>query len=244
MSNNKFSVILNGLLVPGFPKDDVVNNFAELYQIPVELLCIGKLWVLKTNVPEQMAKAYCVELKKLGAQCHAVQKTLGHDETFSDSFCGICGQSHRACLCASDKLRAEQTPIDSPVEYQLANNRATHFLQFGTATMFKRHFFALLIGLPLSGCAALVVDAGQEALYIGSELADCYGVVPQKCMLVKKNLGDEWEFFYDQITGFQYQEGYRYKLLVKSSAIEDPAQDASSIAYELIEVIEKNCVTC
>lgn len=81
-------------------------------------------------------------------------------------------------------------------------------------------------------------------MYIDSKVVDCYGIVPQKCMLVKSNLSDEWEYFYDQITGFQYQEGYSYKLLVKSTPVEDPAQDASSIEYELIEVIEKKCVTC
>lgn len=81
-------------------------------------------------------------------------------------------------------------------------------------------------------------------MYIDSELTDCYGVAAQKCMLVKNKLSDEWEFFYDQITGFQYQAGYSYKLLVKTTPLEDPAQDASSIRYELIEVVEKICTNC
>lgn len=109
--------------------------------------------------------------------------------------------------------------------------------------MIKRRLFALFVLLALSACAPIDADDSQ-IMYVGSELVDCIGVAPQKCMLVKSKMSDDWEYFYDQISGFQYQVGYSYKLLVKLTPVENPAQDASSIAYELIELIEKNCTSC
>jgi len=79
-------------------------------------------------------------------------------------------------------------------------------------------------------------------LYVGSELVDCIGVAPQKCMLIKKNLDSEWEYFYDQIDGFEFQSGYEYKLKIKVKEIKNPPVDSSSLAYSLVEVLEKNIV--
>lgn len=109
--------------------------------------------------------------------------------------------------------------------------------------MITRHLFALFVLLTLSACAPIDADDSQ-IMYVGNKLVDCTGVAPQKCMLVKTKVSDDWEYFYDQISGFQYQIGYSYTLLVKLKPVENPAQDASSIAYELIELIEKNCTSC
>jgi hypothetical protein len=97
----------------------------------------------------------------------------------------------------------------------------------------------LLAMFILSACQNDLAKAG-EILYVDSKLVDCVGVVPQKCMLVRSNEGDRWEFFYDQISGFQYEAGHSYKLLIKIIKVDNPPQDASSLRYELIEIIEKN----
>ena len=79
-------------------------------------------------------------------------------------------------------------------------------------------------------------------LYVGSELADCTGVAPQKCMLVKENPDDEYVMFYDQIAGFEYEEGYEYELLVQVEKVENPPADASNLKYTLVEEVSKTPV--
>ena len=95
---------------------------------------------------------------------------------------------------------------------------------------------------------ALPASTEQESesktitLYVGPELADCTGVAPQKCMLVKENPDDEYTMFYDQIAGFEYEEGYEYELLVKVEKVENPPADASNLKYTLVEEVSKTPV--
>jgi hypothetical protein len=63
------------------------------------------------------------------------------------------------------------------------------------------------------------------------------------CLQIKR--GDDgagdWQNFYTQIHGFDYQPGYLYRLRVRETDL-PPAQvpaDASSIRYDLVEVVEK-----
>ena len=76
-------------------------------------------------------------------------------------------------------------------------------------------------------------------MYIGPELVDCVGVGPQKCMLVKTDADAEYTYFYDQIEGFDYEEGYAYELLVQVDPVENAPADASSLKYTLVEVVDK-----
>jgi heat shock protein HslJ len=85
-------------------------------------------------------------------------------------------------------------------------------------------------------------DAVEKTIYVGPELVDCTGVAPQKCMLVKENPEDEYRFFYDQIEGFDYEEGYEYELVIMEEPVENPPADASSIKWTLIEVVSKEPV--
>lgn len=75
-------------------------------------------------------------------------------------------------------------------------------------------------------------------LYVDSKLADCVGVSPQKCMLIKDDPNSDWQMFYDKIEGFDYQEGTKYKIKVKITDVENPPADASSLKYTLIKILE------
>jgi len=77
-------------------------------------------------------------------------------------------------------------------------------------------------------------------IYIADHLVDCVGVAPQKCMLVKDKIVDDWTNFYGNIEGFTYEEGYEYLLNVKIETIKNPPADVSNLIYTLIEVVEKN----
>ena len=79
----------------------------------------------------------------------------------------------------------------------------------------------------------------SKMLIVADHLENCVGVGPQSCMLVKENPEDDWTYFYDQIEGFQYEEGFTYELLVDIIPVKNPAADASSLKYELKNVISK-----
>ncbi len=76
-------------------------------------------------------------------------------------------------------------------------------------------------------------------IYVADHLVDCEGVSPQKCMLIKDKIVDDWTTFYDQIEGFDYEEGYEYLLNVKIKTIKNPPADGSTLKYTLVEVFEK-----
>jgi len=85
-------------------------------------------------------------------------------------------------------------------------------------------------------------DAVEKTIYVGPELVDCTGAAPQKCMLVKENPEDDYTLFYDQIEGFNYEEGYEYELVIKEEQVEDPPADASSIKWTLVSIESKQPV--
>lgn len=85
-------------------------------------------------------------------------------------------------------------------------------------------------------------EAVEKTIYVGPELVDCTGVAPQKCMLVKENPEDEYTYFYDQIEGFDFEEGYEYELVVRQEQVENAPADASSIKWILVEVVSKEPV--
>lgn len=83
------------------------------------------------------------------------------------------------------------------------------------------------------------VDAGGmvRAVTVGPELVDCVGVGPRLCMVV------DGELFYDAIDGFEYEEGYHYRLRIEQydawPGQEEPPADAGRYGYRLIEIISK-----
>lgn len=70
------------------------------------------------------------------------------------------------------------------------------------------------------------------------------GVGPMTCLQIQRGEvidEEEWELFYDNIEGFEFTPGYRYKLLIKTDTLprEQVPADASSIRYTLLEELEK-----
>ncbi|MFN2236007.1 MAG: DUF4377 domain-containing protein [Anaerolineales bacterium] len=79
----------------------------------------------------------------------------------------------------------------------------------------------------------------EKTIFIGPEKAECVGVGPMECYLVKENPEDKWQYFYNSIQGFEWEAGYTYKLRVAIYPVENPPADASSLRYELLEVVNK-----
>ena len=80
-------------------------------------------------------------------------------------------------------------------------------------------------------------------MYVGAETADCVGVAPQQCLVVKFDPNASWEFEYDGIDGFDYEPGFEYELRVQRVDVPNPPADGSSFYYQLVEVVSKTAVS-
>ena len=79
----------------------------------------------------------------------------------------------------------------------------------------------------------------EKTIFVADATVICSGVGLQKCLQIKENETDDWKNLYTNIEGFDYEEGYSYKLKVEITDIENPPADSSSKKYILLEVLEK-----
>ena len=104
-----------------------------------------------------------------------------------------------------------------------------------------RHDFFLLSSIFLVTMLSVQTYAEEtKTIFIGPSLMNCVGVGPQVCMMIKESPDSDWTYFYDSIEGFEYEEGFEYKLEVSITEIENPPADASSLKYELVKTVYKN----
>ena len=101
-------------------------------------------------------------------------------------------------------------------------------------------FAAILVMLLAAGALALFMSYDDtETFLVGPTLVDCVGVAPQKCMMVRHDEASDWELFYSDIEGFDYEEGNSYRLSVRVTDVPDPPADSSSKRYELVSILEQ-----
>lgn len=112
-------------------------------------------------------------------------------------------------------------------------------LMLATAAML---LFALAACQPVQDTRLSSEAARETTLFVGPDLVDCVGVGPMQCMLVKENPKDEYQFFYSQIEGFDFEPGYLYELRVRVEPVANAPADAPSLKYTLIEVVNKEPV--
>ncbi len=61
-----------------------------------------------------------------------------------------------------------------------------------------------------------------------------------ECLQIKRNPNDTaWQYFYDEIEGFQFEPGYTYTLEVSQAKKEHVPADASSIHYKMEKLVSK-----
>ncbi len=85
-----------------------------------------------------------------------------------------------------------------------------------------------------------VVFAQQKKTYIVADhKSSCTGLMPMDCYLVKEKAKNEWGYFYNFIEGFDYEEGFEYKIKVSVTKYEQVAADASSYTYRLLKIMSK-----
>lgn len=79
----------------------------------------------------------------------------------------------------------------------------------------------------------------EKIIYVNNKTVPCTGVGKLDCLQVKESLNSNWQFYYQQIEGFNYKPGYLYKLRVREEVIPNPPADGSSRKWILVEVMEK-----
>jgi heat shock protein HslJ len=102
-------------------------------------------------------------------------------------------------------------------------------------------FCMMLLLLAVAGVMA------QEETETPSELlirlspfeSTCMGEAPMTCLVMRELPDGELSFFYDSIVGFDYEAGHEYLLRVNATTVENAPADASSLSYELVEVMSK-----
>ncbi len=98
-----------------------------------------------------------------------------------------------------------------------------------------------LIALLLIGALAACKKERLEVktLMVADHQVDCTGTGPQKCLLIRENESQQWEYFYSRIEGFNYETGFEYLIEVNVYKVSNPPQDASDRRYVLKRIISK-----
>lgn len=82
-------------------------------------------------------------------------------------------------------------------------------------------------------------NSAVEKFIVASEQANCTGVAPQKCLLIKKDAAGDWEYWYSGIRGFDYERGYEYVIKVRKEEVPNAPADRGSFEYVLDKVVSK-----
>lgn len=99
-----------------------------------------------------------------------------------------------------------------------------------------------LVTMLAAACISMEPDSSPVAsvvleVTVGPERVECVGVAPMQCLVV------DGEYFYDSIEGFEYEEGYIYRIRMERydawPDLEEPPQDASAYGYRLVEVVSQ-----
>ncbi len=101
-------------------------------------------------------------------------------------------------------------------------------------------FFVLILSFVLAfSCETMNNENEEKTLFIASKTINCIGVIPQQCLLVKTKDKEDWEYFYSTISGFNYEEGFEYVIVVLEEKVNNPIEDSSSSKYSLIKIESK-----
>ena len=100
--------------------------------------------------------------------------------------------------------------------------------------------FAVFLALPAAMCQSPASPTSEIlTLEVAAAKVECVGEAASRCMLVRDSATTEWRKFYGSISGFEYVEGFRYRIRVERTRVANPPADGSSYRYRLIELLAK-----
>ncbi|WP_431962210.1 DUF4377 domain-containing protein [Nocardia sp. bgisy134] len=80
---------------------------------------------------------------------------------------------------------------------------------------------------------------GTFVIDVAPQTMRCTGVAPMDCLQIRRGHNGPWELFYGSITDFEFQPGYRYRLRIEQTPVDNPPADAPSVTWRLVEVLDK-----
>jgi hypothetical protein len=107
---------------------------------------------------------------------------------------------------------------------------------------------SLLLTLGVVACAShapsrggsATNDAVRETMDVDAHRVPCHGEGVTRCLRVRTLPDGTWQLFYQDIEGFTFEDGYRWRLDVERRRVPDPPADGSSVAYRLVRVVSKD----
>ena len=102
--------------------------------------------------------------------------------------------------------------------------------------MLKR-IFIILISLIFTTACEKGNNTKTEEMTILSYKTPCSGLRQRLCYLVKSNNADETTLFYNSIENFEFSWGHTYQISVLVTEIKNPPADASSVKYQLKQLV-------
>jgi heat shock protein HslJ len=100
---------------------------------------------------------------------------------------------------------------------------------------------ALIAAVAASGGCGSGDDEGppgpQKTIWVAGQKERCDAAGARECYLVKDSPDGEWTLFYDEIAGFDYDEGYEYEIVVAEVEVE--TADVLSKRWTLVGLVRK-----
>jgi len=96
---------------------------------------------------------------------------------------------------------------------------------------------ALAGGLLLASCAQY--QPSQRQLTVAPDPVDCADGTPSACIRVTDDSGDTWITQPGEITGFTYEPGFSYELLVEQPSEVSEVKSADAVRPTLIRILSK-----
>ena len=104
--------------------------------------------------------------------------------------------------------------------------------------------FAVILGLASCNRDSNYEDkVEQVTVYVSAETGMFYNVpnnTPEEGMMIRVDGEEKYICVaFNTITGFTYEKGNEYELLVKKTKLANPPKDSGSIRYELIRIVSQ-----
>ncbi len=97
----------------------------------------------------------------------------------------------------------------------------------------------LFLGILLNSCSI----NNNKIFWVSGIKTECsYGLAKMQCLNVHKGATldkENWEIFYDEIEGFEFEEGFMKKLEVREEKIDNPPAGGHSVKFIMVRELDK-----
>ncbi len=98
---------------------------------------------------------------------------------------------------------------------------------------------SVLISVFLFAAVGTANAQTKKVMYVADHKTFCSSTAVTECYQVKEEKNEDWKVFQNNIEGFEYTEGYEYKLKVSVRSYNNVEPGSSSLTYQLLKVMSK-----